>query len=133
MLSRRQLLAALAGAAAIAADPERALWVPGRKLISIPKPRGNVIITGDQFAREALEILKSGLVLADVRLHKPRVGDWILVDWMEPAIMQSPRRAGRLPHGLYEINSAQRLNGDETQSGHQSYRVALRKLERGLG
>jgi hypothetical protein len=33
-MSRRGFLAALAGAAL---DPERLLWVPGRKLISIPE------------------------------------------------------------------------------------------------
>jgi hypothetical protein len=36
MTSRRGFLAALAGAAL---DPDRLLWVPGRKLISIPTPR----------------------------------------------------------------------------------------------
>jgi hypothetical protein len=38
--TRRGFLGALiAGAAAAAVDPERLLWVPGRKLISVPKPR----------------------------------------------------------------------------------------------
>jgi hypothetical protein len=39
-LTRRGLLSALMAAAAGAAviDPERLLWVPGKKLISIPKP-----------------------------------------------------------------------------------------------
>jgi hypothetical protein len=35
-VNRRGFLAALAGA--FVADPERALWVPGQKLISIPSP-----------------------------------------------------------------------------------------------
>lgn len=36
-MTRRALLAMLAGAVGVAvADPERLLWVPGRKLISIP-------------------------------------------------------------------------------------------------
>lgn len=35
-MNRRSFLAAMAGA--FVADPERLLWVPGRKLISIPKP-----------------------------------------------------------------------------------------------
>ena len=34
-MNRRGFLAALAGA--FVADPERALWVPGKKLISVPK------------------------------------------------------------------------------------------------
>lgn len=38
-MTRRALLAMLAAAAAAAlADPERLVWVPGRKLISIPAP-----------------------------------------------------------------------------------------------
>lgn len=36
-MNRRGFLAALIGAAAF--DPEKLLWVPGKKLISIPKPR----------------------------------------------------------------------------------------------
>ncbi len=36
MNTRRGFLAALIGAAVL--DPERLLWVPGKKLISIPKP-----------------------------------------------------------------------------------------------
>lgn len=40
MLNRRGFLGLLAGAAAGATlDPERLLWVPGKKLISIPKPK----------------------------------------------------------------------------------------------
>lgn len=38
MTSRRGFLAAVA--AAFVVDPERLLWVPGKKLISIPKPAG---------------------------------------------------------------------------------------------
>ena len=37
-MNRRGLFAVLAGAVAAAVDPERLLWIPGRKLISIPKP-----------------------------------------------------------------------------------------------
>lgn len=36
MLNRRGFMGALAGALAL--DPERLLWVPGKKLISVPKP-----------------------------------------------------------------------------------------------
>ena len=38
MTSRRAFLGALAASAAFALDPERALWVPGAKTISIPRP-----------------------------------------------------------------------------------------------
>jgi len=36
--NRRLFLGALLGAAAVAADPERLLWVPGKKKIFIPPP-----------------------------------------------------------------------------------------------
>lgn len=36
-MNRRSFLTSLA--AALTLDPERALWVPGQKLISIPKPK----------------------------------------------------------------------------------------------
>jgi hypothetical protein len=36
MINRRGFLSFIPAAAAIAADPERLLWVPGKKLISIP-------------------------------------------------------------------------------------------------
>ncbi len=35
-VGRRNFLAALLGSAAI--DPERLLWIPGKKVISVPKP-----------------------------------------------------------------------------------------------
>ena len=35
-MNRRGFLSALVGAAVL--DPERLLWIPGKKLISIPKP-----------------------------------------------------------------------------------------------
>lgn len=38
-MNRRGFLSTLlAGAATVAADPERLIWVPGKKTISIPKP-----------------------------------------------------------------------------------------------
>lgn len=40
-MTRRALFSLLAGGAAVAADPERLLWTPG-KLISIPAPRPKV-------------------------------------------------------------------------------------------
>ena len=38
-MNRRSFLSTMLGAGAFALDPERALWVPGAKLISIPVPR----------------------------------------------------------------------------------------------
>ena len=38
MNTRRNFIAALLGAGACALDPERLLWRPGAKLISIPTP-----------------------------------------------------------------------------------------------
>ncbi len=43
-MNRRAFLTALVAApAALAFDPERALWMPGKKLISIPAPRAIAI------------------------------------------------------------------------------------------
>lgn len=40
MLNRRSFLSSLTGiAATLALDPEKLFWVPGKKLISIPKPQ----------------------------------------------------------------------------------------------
>jgi hypothetical protein len=49
-MTRRGLIGALLGAATM--DPERLLWVPGAKTISIPKPvvaTGNRFLTVDEF------------------------------------------------------------------------------------
>jgi hypothetical protein len=37
-MNRRGFLTSLLGTAAVAFDPEKALWVPGKKVISIPSP-----------------------------------------------------------------------------------------------
>ena len=65
-MTRRGLLAVLAGAVL---DPERLVWVPGRKLISIPAPRpiDNLAYLRwrDYIIHEALRILHNkDLVLA---------------------------------------------------------------------
>jgi hypothetical protein len=55
--TRRGFLAALAAGFVI--DPERLLWVPGKKLISIPKPRhrrGSGILTSDVILDEAMKL-----------------------------------------------------------------------------
>lgn len=58
--SRRGFLAAIAGALFL--DPERALWVPGKKLISV----GNIGIAEAaeiEITAEVLMILKNNLVM----------------------------------------------------------------------
>jgi hypothetical protein len=57
-MNRRGFLSLLGiGAATAAVDPERLLWVPGRKLISIPKPSGNRFLTRQEITSAQLEIL----------------------------------------------------------------------------
>ncbi len=55
-LSRRGFFGLLGGAAALALDPEKALWVPGKKLISIPRFGGGqlqeFVVTGIDFSME---------------------------------------------------------------------------------
>lgn len=61
-MNRRGFFGALFGAAAAAAtlDPEKLLWVPGAKLISIPAPVGT-IRTIDWITKEALRILANNI------------------------------------------------------------------------
>ena len=77
-MNRRGFLAALAGA--FVADPERALWVPGQKVISIPKPaieRPRLVYfftaNGDTWVR------------AKVLLHRTPYGDFAFTpEWPMP-------------------------------------------------
>ena len=59
-MNRRGFLSMLAGAVL---DPERLLWVPGKKLISIPKPVAK--ITGLIFNRNAFALESEPLDLSD--------------------------------------------------------------------
>lgn len=79
-MNRRSFLAALAGA--FVADPERLLWVPGKKMISIPKPQswdrfenwGEIIIseTWTQYGLVARNIMSPhGLLLQEFRFSCP--------------------------------------------------------------
>lgn len=52
-MNRRAFLGALL--AAFVVDPERLLWIPGRKLVSIPKPRPR-FLTSDMILDQALSI-----------------------------------------------------------------------------
>src|SRR6266478_5393555 len=73
-LNRRGFLGLLA--AGLALDPERLLWRPGAKLISIPAPRirvGNMLLTLEELRREVLRILQRNLAAG-------RIGD----GWFTP-------------------------------------------------
>lgn len=63
LVTRRGFFGLLAGAAAgFVADPERALWVPGRRLISIPRPSiGNRYVPEDIVSRMVLVALQNQL------------------------------------------------------------------------
>lgn len=64
-MNRRSFLASLA--ATLTLDPERALWVPGKRLISIPAPASvlvaNRILVIDKFVAGALDLLARSPVL----------------------------------------------------------------------
>ncbi len=54
MLNRRGFLAAIA--AAVTLDPEKLLWVPGKKLISIPAPAPNFETLYTPFTIDMIEL-----------------------------------------------------------------------------
>lgn len=71
MTSRRGFLATLfVGAAAATVDPEKLLWVPGRKLISIPKPTPARLgrLTAGDIVQEAFRV--SGLFFPGEQLSR---------------------------------------------------------------
>lgn len=53
-MNRRAFLGAIAAGLAAVIDPERLLWVPRRKLISIPAPRA-LSLNMDEFAMRYLD------------------------------------------------------------------------------
>lgn len=53
-MNRRRMLGSLLGAVcAVALDPEKLLWVPGSKMISIPRPQ--ILCVGDKITIAGLE------------------------------------------------------------------------------
>lgn len=72
-MRRRGFLGMLAGGLFAATDPERLLWVPGQRLISIPRPRGNEFLTSRMITEECLRILRRNTALI------PRIGDTVTV------------------------------------------------------
>ena len=64
-LSRRGFLTALSAAmAGSVLDPERLLWVPGRKTIFLPPAAGNTFVTAEWMSREVLRMLSNNLTFA---------------------------------------------------------------------
>jgi hypothetical protein len=70
-MNRRGFLQALIGSAVL--DPDRLLWVPGRKLISIPAPQvGYRPLMIEDITKMALAILEKNLVFTrNLQLEKP--------------------------------------------------------------
>jgi hypothetical protein len=63
MNTRRGFLGIIGAAMAVAAlDPERALWVPGKRMISIPKP---LATAGDEWGSIVLETSQIRRVIGD--------------------------------------------------------------------
>lgn len=70
-MNRRGFLGVLAAACVL--DPERALWVPGARLISVPAPRpGNCFISVDEFTRWYMVTLNNNLDLARAEIAEYR-------------------------------------------------------------
>jgi hypothetical protein len=83
-LNRRSFLAILA--AGLALDPERMLWLPGKKLISIPKPRLAYDVRTQKFLTTDIVIeaaLKHCVMVYDATTcaayRKHRIGDSIQI------------------------------------------------------
>lgn len=75
-MNRRGFLSFLGmGAAAVAADPERLLWTPGSKLISIPplvayrSSAGNTFIHPEVIAAEWLRVLRINMAILTERIE----------------------------------------------------------------
>src|ERR1700735_1947330 len=58
----------LAGLATLALDPERLLWVPGKKLISIPSP----VVLPDLVAQ---------IISAQMEVLRPKLAELIMTEW----------------------------------------------------
>lgn len=75
-MNRRGFLTCLVPALAL--DPERLLWRPDAKLISIPRPTGNRILTPEEYSAIVYELfliqLESSLVLRRPARHTLKQG-----------------------------------------------------------
>jgi len=77
-MNRRGFFGILGGAFAAATDPERLLWTPGQRLISIPRPQGNQVLTPQMITEELLRRFQQNLegarrseLLFKVTVHHP--------------------------------------------------------------
>ena len=70
-MNRRSFFGTLFGAAAIAADPERLLWVPGKKLISIPRTYTIVASTWESEFNQRYPLIAPFTVIASRPADKP--------------------------------------------------------------
>ncbi len=87
-MNRRGFIGALA--AAFVADPERLLFVPGTKLISIPAPRLALTRTpfDDLIIREALRQLTDNLVLGKLFTRDYYAGENMVKSAIDPSVMR---------------------------------------------
>lgn len=94
-MNRRLFLAALAGAF-VAPGPEKLLWVPGRKLISIPKPRVTIIELA------AFDVMKEKLVTrqmdAEDLVLRGILPLWVLLEGRECQRRGEPPLRVHLPY-----------------------------------
>ncbi len=74
-MDRRGFLGALFSALVL--DPDRALWVPGKKLISIPKPR-------------PLELHEIALNVESLELALAQMQEWVM-EGRHPIVIQPTR------------------------------------------
>ena len=91
-MNRRLFLSALAAAIA---DPERLLWTPGRKLISIPKPR--VLEPGDRIT------MASTLSINSAGIGMLKIGDTFDVTIETGPSYEMPPRLIRRTYVVREI------------------------------
>lgn len=79
-------------AAAIAADPEKLLWVPGQKLISIPTPINNIIGIAD-ILQDTIEMVRPKLeemVRANMQMTKLLQKSYPRVDHISKEMYRAP-------------------------------------------
>lgn len=102
MLNRRGFLAALAGGAAVAADPERLLWRKGAKLISIPR----ALFVGPQYHifGADMEIPSSLIALSEDGLRRY---------YIDPAVKVVQDQINRVMLSRYELLALELPRGCE--------------------
>lgn len=125
--SRRGFLGALAGglAATFALDLEKALWVPGKKLVSIPKPRPRnahymgvdmVMPSGWSGLRKDIEMLKGRLQanieeVCNREMLRPQYADLVIPDGLQLVERRVDRDSGFKWRAMvnYDISHAEQV------------------------